>query len=168
MIRLCVLNHSSAWADVAYALDRVATTPLDGPGPVDDSARRAGRQAAVEVAWLDAPAVDAAWLRRIPLFLEAPPERLERFLGLGREESYEAGQAVTERWSLARTFYVVVRGRLSVRVGDHTVDELGPGDHLGEIAAIDWGRDFSYGRTATVVATERRRCSRSRPPPCAS
>jgi CRP-like cAMP-binding protein len=34
------------------------------------------------------------------------------------------------------------------------VNTLGPGDHLGEIAAIDWGRDFSYGRTATVVATE--------------
>jgi len=27
-------------------------------------------------------------------------------------------------------------------------------DHLVEISAIDWGRDFSYGRSATVVATE--------------
>ena len=34
------------------------------------------------------------------------------------------------------------------------MNALGPGDHLGEIAAIDWGRDFSYGRTATVVAVE--------------
>ena len=49
---------------------------------------------------------------------------------------------------------MVLRGRLAVRVDGHDVNALGPGDHLGEIAAIDWGRDFSYGRTATVVATE--------------
>jgi glutamate/tyrosine decarboxylase-like PLP-dependent enzyme len=153
-IRLCVLNHSSSWADVAHALERVATAPLGAAGPVDASSRRGARQAAVDVAWLEAPAVDAAWLGRIALFAGAPPERLERLLGVGREVTYETGQAVTERWSLARTFYVVQRGRLSVRVGDRAVNELGPGDHLGEIAAIDWGRDFSYGRTATVVAME--------------
>ena len=41
-----------------------------------------------------------------------------------------------------------------MRIDDHEVNALGPGDYLGEIAAIDWGRDFSYGRTATVIATE--------------
>jgi CRP-like cAMP-binding protein len=41
-----------------------------------------------------------------------------------------------------------------VRIDDHEVNALSPGDYLGEIAAIDWGRDFSYGRTATVIATE--------------
>jgi CRP-like cAMP-binding protein len=41
-----------------------------------------------------------------------------------------------------------------VRIGDREVNALGPGDHFGEIAAMDWGRDFSYARTATVVATE--------------
>ena len=61
---------------------------------------------------------------------------------------------MTERWSLARTFYLVRSGRLSVRIADEEVNSLGPGDHLGEIAAIDWGRDFSYGRTATAVAVE--------------
>ena len=33
------------------------------------------------------------------------------------------------------------------------VNRLAAGDSFGEIAAIDWGRDFSYGRTATVTAT---------------
>ena len=61
---------------------------------------------------------------------------------------------MTERWALVRTFYVVLSGRLSVSVDGAEVNVLEPGDHLGEIAAIDWGRDFSYGRTATVVATE--------------
>ena len=78
----------------------------------------------------------------------------EAFLGTAREEAYPAGGAVTERWALARTFYLVLAGRLSVSVDGHEVNILGPGDHLGEIAAMDWGRDFSYGRTATVVATD--------------
>jgi CRP-like cAMP-binding protein len=60
---------------------------------------------------------------------------------------------VTERWTLARTFYLVLDGRLSVLVDGREVNVLEVGDHLGEIAAIDWGRDFSYGRTATVIAT---------------
>ena len=34
---------------------------------------------------------------------------------------------------------------------------LHEGEHFGEIAAIAWGRDFSYGRTATVVALEESR-----------
>jgi CRP-like cAMP-binding protein len=59
---------------------------------------------------------------------------------------------VTDRWALARTFYIVVGGRLSVVVDGREVNVLEPGDHFGEIAAIDWGRDFSYGRTATVIA----------------
>jgi CRP-like cAMP-binding protein len=33
------------------------------------------------------------------------------------------------------------------------VNRLTAGDSFGEIAAIDWGRDFSYGRTATVTTT---------------
>ena len=47
-----------------------------------------------------------------------------------------------------------MNGRLSVRIDGSEVNSLGPGDYLGEIAAIDWGRDFTYGRTATVVAAE--------------
>ena len=61
---------------------------------------------------------------------------------------------MADRWAYERTFYVVLEGRVSVRVDEREVNALGPGDHFGEIAAIDWGRDFSYGRTATVVPIE--------------
>jgi CRP-like cAMP-binding protein len=74
--------------------------------------------------------------------------------GITRLEAIVAGQALTERWALARTFYIVLGGRVSVRVEDREVNVLAARDHLGEIAAIDWGRDFSYGRTATVEALE--------------
>ena len=60
---------------------------------------------------------------------------------------------VTERWAHARTFYIVLDGEVSVTVDGIEVNRLAGGDSFGEIAAIDWGRDFSYGRTATVAAT---------------
>ena len=43
-------------------------------------------------------------------------------------------------------------GELSVTVEGDEVNRLRGGDSFGEIAAMDWGRDFSYGRTATVSA----------------
>jgi glutamate/tyrosine decarboxylase-like PLP-dependent enzyme len=153
-IRLCVLNHSTGEADVRHALDRVASVAVDTGAAPDTATERGARQAGVDLAWLEAPAVDAGWLATMPLFEGADATRLEAFLGTAREETHPAGEAVTERWGLARTFYLVLAGRLSVSVDGHEVNVLRPGDHLGEIAAIDWGRDFSYGRTATVVATE--------------
>lgn len=60
---------------------------------------------------------------------------------------------MTERWAYARTFYVVLDGAVSVSIDGVEVNRLFGGDSFGEIAAIDWGRDFSYGRTATVTAT---------------
>ena len=44
-------------------------------------------------------------------------------------------------------------GEVSVTIEGIEVNRLAGGDSFGEIAAIDWGRDFSYGRTATVAAT---------------
>ena len=112
------------------------------------------REAGVGMPWLALADVPPERLRRIPAFSTATDAQARRFVGAARERVFEAGEAVTERWTYARTFHVVLTGRLSVRQGDHQLGELGPDDHLGEIAAIDWGRDFSYGRTATVVAME--------------
>jgi len=101
-----------------------------------------------------ADALDAVGLRRVAAFASVTDDQAERYLATGREERYAPGEAVTEIWAYARTTYLVLEGRLSVIVGEREVNVLGPGDHFGEIAAIDWGRDFSYGRTATVIATE--------------
>ena len=98
--------------------------------------------------------VGPAGLRTIPPFAAVSDDQATRFLATGRRERREPGEAVTERWALVRTFYLVRSGALEVRIGDRVVNTLGPGDHLGEIAAMDWGRDFGYSRTATVVATE--------------
>ena len=156
VIRLCVLNHTSGRADVEHALERVASAdvaPSDDPGPAHP-AERGAIQAGVGIDWLAAPEMSVDDLRAMPAFAAVTDDQAARFLATGREESYAAGDAITERWAAGRTFYVVRSGRLAVRVADRDANALGPGDHLGEIAAIDWGRDFSYGRTATVVATE--------------
>ena len=155
-IRLCILNHTSGEADVRYALERVAAVDAGagaGGGQSDEGAARAGRQAGLRDRWLSAHHVTPEALRLIDGFGSVTDEQAARFLGTAREERYAEGQPITERWALARTFYIVLDGRLSVRLNDREVNVLAAGDHLGEIAAIDWGRDFSYGRTAAVVAT---------------
>jgi aromatic-L-amino-acid/L-tryptophan decarboxylase len=152
-IRLCVLNHSSDDGDVRHALERVATVDVsvpDRPVPRERASvqasvgtgRRAGGEASIDE------------LRRIPAFHDVPDEDAVRFVATAREERHPPGAAITARWELGRAFYLVRSGRLSVRVDGREVNTLGPGDHFGEIAAIEWGRDFSYGRTATVVALE--------------
>jgi hypothetical protein len=154
VIRLCVLNHSSGEADVVEALEKVAAADLTVESRGSEPEAASGRDAGIDLAWLQAHGFDAEHLRRVRGFETVTDAQAARFLGTGREESYAAGEAVTERWAYARVFYLVLEGRLSVRVDAAEVNALGPGDYLGEIAAIDWGRDFSYGRTATVVAAE--------------
>jgi len=151
-IRLCVLNHTSAAEDVAYAVDRVATArPKFASPPVSP---RAPRDQPIGVDWLGGHDVRPRDLQSIPVFAALSDAQATHFLGTAREEQIATGGHVTDRWALSRTFFIVLEGRLSVRIDDLEVNVLGPGSYLGEIAAIDWGRDFSYGRSATVVATE--------------
>jgi glutamate/tyrosine decarboxylase-like PLP-dependent enzyme len=151
-IRLCVLNHTSGPADVRMALDLVLADPLEdaGDGPTHVAARDRG----VDLEWLRSHDLDVAHLRAFEPFASVSDDAGRRFLGAGQPRRVEPGEPVTDRWAFARSFFLVRSGRLAVRVGDRELAVLGPGDHLGEIAAIDWGRDFSYGRTATVVAVE--------------
>jgi hypothetical protein len=154
-IRLCVLNHTSGPEDVAAAIRAVAEAdPVLVGLPARRRPERAAEQAGMSAAPDALDEVGPAGLRAIAPFGAVSDDQANRFLAMGRRERREPGEAVTERWALARTFYLVRSGLLSVRIGDREVNTLGPGDHLGEIAAMDWGRDFGYSRTATVVATE--------------
>jgi aromatic-L-amino-acid decarboxylase len=162
-IRMCVLNHATGEDDVAHALTRVATVGAAlademGPGSADEEsgALRLPRVAVYgqSVRRTGAATLGPATLRGFAAFETVTDDQAERFLATGREERYAVGDAVTEIWAYARTVYLILEGRLSVRVGDREVNVMQAGDHFGEIAAIDWGRDFSYGRTATVIAVE--------------
>jgi hypothetical protein len=152
-IRLCILNHTSGPADVAAAIEAVANAMPASSADAPARPERASVQARLHADGT-AAGISAGELRAIGSFASITDDEAVRFLGTGRREHADTGDRITERWALARTFYLVRSGRLSVRVGDHEVNILSPGDHLGEIAAMDWGRDFSYGRTATVEALE--------------
>ena len=152
-IRLCVLNHTTDDRDVHETIERVAN--WDVPvGEMPMVAVPAVRDRGVDVAWLGAHGFDADQLRLVEAFRSVSDDQADRLLGAAHEIAYGRGAAVTERWAFDRSFYLVISGRLTVNVEGREVNVLGPGDHLGEIAAIDWGRDFSYGRTATVLASE--------------
>jgi glutamate/tyrosine decarboxylase-like PLP-dependent enzyme len=166
-IRLCVLNHTSDLDDVLYALERVAAAEVDaesggnGHTPAMPGERagiavpeRAARQAATLRVDARDGALSATDVRAVSALATVSDDQAEQLLAVAREEVVPAGRSVTERWARARTFYIVRTGFLDVHIEDRVVNRLGPGDAFGEVAAIDWGRDFSYGRTATVVAAE--------------
>jgi glutamate/tyrosine decarboxylase-like PLP-dependent enzyme len=153
-IRLCVLNHTSTHDDVAFAIDRVADADVSGlalAASVPSSRPVAGTT--VESAASAPPVFRAADLRRVRGFDTITDDLADRFLAVARDERFGTGEIVTERWAHARTFYIVLDGELTVTVDGLEVNRLTGGDSFGEIAAIDWGRDFSYGRTATVTTT---------------
>jgi aromatic-L-amino-acid/L-tryptophan decarboxylase len=159
-IRLCILNHTTEDDDVAFAIDQVAeaTVPeddLDVSVSVHPSVAGStvGPAAAAASTAAGRSGFGPADLRRVPGFESITDELAQRFLAVGREERHASGDVVTERWAHARTFYIVLDGEVSVSVDGIEVNRLASGESFGEIAAIDWGRDFSYGRTATVTAT---------------
>lgn len=154
-IRLCVLNHGSQADDVRFALDRVATLSVsDEPADVAAQELASVREMGMDPRWLRGHDLDAAQLVALPLFAGTPIGDAERFLAAGRETRFEAGDVLVEQWAFSRDVLLVLDGRVSVRSDRRELRTLGAGEIVGEIAAIEWGRDFSYGRTATVVAIE--------------
>lgn len=162
-LRMCVLNHTSGTLDVERVLDWFERAPLppaaaepptlpltyDRDPPVATSwpNRRLGAGA------LGAGALDLHGLRQLPLFRPLSKAELDRIAGLAGERAVNAGEVVVEQWDATREFYVVLEGTAVVRTAERHLDDIGPGDFFGEIAALDWGASFGYARLATVTAT---------------
>jgi CRP-like cAMP-binding protein len=86
-------------------------------------------------------------LHSVPLFRACNRRELSKIARATDEVHLAAGTTLMEQGSPGREAFVIVSGRASVRVGDREVAELGPGQHVGELALLDGGV-----RTATVVA----------------
>lgn len=129
-LRMCVLNHLTDEDDVRWTLQFLARTPVPS-------------HLLAEVVTDDTALASAA----------LTPQGRATLSARGFARSFAAGEPVVSRWATDRDFYVVLAGRLAVRLGEDTVSELGPGDFFGEIAASDWGSGYGYLRTADVVAT---------------
>jgi hypothetical protein len=103
--------------------------------------------------WLERRPLDASELRALPLFASLTDAELSLIRHSAHEEQAVAGEEIVRQWSRTREFYVLLEGTAEVRTVERRLADLGPGDFLGEPAALGWGGVFGYPRLASVVAT---------------
>ena len=88
-------------------------------------------------------------LESLPIFAALPHEQVERLAKYAEELDVPAGTELTHEGRYEGPVYAVLSGYIGIQRGGKTVDTIGPGGFLGEIAAIDGG-----ARTATGWAIE--------------
>jgi CRP-like cAMP-binding protein len=88
-------------------------------------------------------------LRRIPLFAALGGREIERLGQLTDEFDLPAGRALMRQGEQGSELFVIVSGGASVERDGESLNSVGNGDILGEIALIDGGP-----RSATVTLTE--------------
>jgi CRP-like cAMP-binding protein len=120
--------------DPSHMLPKVTGYPLD---PAVRSRRRPSQASRIEA------------LRRVPLFAGLSTRNLARIDGISRVAFASTGRVIIEEGAPGDELMVVLDGRASVRRGDRTIAECGPGQWFGEMALLD-----DQPRSATVVADE--------------
>jgi CRP/FNR family cyclic AMP-dependent transcriptional regulator len=94
--------------------------------------------------------LDAAQLKRIPLFEDASDEELARVATFAQSKEVPEGEVVVSEGGFSRELLAIEEGTVEVtRDGEHIAD-LGPGDVFGEAGMLD-----DEMRSATVTATSR-------------
>jgi len=86
-------------------------------------------------------------LAQVPLFAGLEPEGLAEIGRLAREKSVQAGTVLTHEGRHEGYFFVIIDGTVRIERGGRTINTMGAGDYLGEIALLDGGP-----RTATAIA----------------
>jgi len=95
-----------------------------------------------------APTIQALTeLRALPVFAALGAERLDDLRAQGEWIAVVSGETLITQGDPGDAFYAVGTGRFDVLVDAERVDQLGPGEHFGEIALL-----ASVPRTATVRA----------------
>ena len=88
-----------------------------------------------------------ALLERVPLFAGLSPEGLQEIGRIADEIDVPAGTALTHEGRHEGYFFVILSGSVRIDRGGRTINTMGPGEFLGEIALLDGGP-----RTATATA----------------
>ena len=91
--------------------------------------------------------MDAATVKRIPLFALLSEKEQKKVASLADEIDVPAGTHLVDEGKFAHEFFVIEDGEADVVHGGKTVATLGPGDFFGEIALLGAER-----RNASVVA----------------
>ncbi len=98
-------------------------------------------------------------IRQVPIFAELDAEDLEELASIVEERRLDAGTALFAEGDVGDAVYLIVKGRVRVFVGAgdraNTINELGPGACIGEMAVLD-----ASPRSATVQAVENTRALR--------
>jgi CRP-like cAMP-binding protein len=92
--------------------------------------------------------MDEAQLNSIPLFSGLSKEQRRQLARVADEVDVEEGKHLVDEGEFAWEFFAIEEGTAEVRRDDERIADLGPGDFLGEMGALDHSR-----RRATVAAT---------------
>jgi len=87
-------------------------------------------------------------LRNVPLFAGCSKAELQQVAQLADELDLAQGATLIREGERGREFIVVAEGTVEVTRGGKTINQLGAGDFIGEIALV-----VDRPRTATVTAT---------------
>jgi CRP/FNR family cyclic AMP-dependent transcriptional regulator len=92
--------------------------------------------------------MNAARLKKLPLFGDLPHKQLDRIAMWADEVDLPAGKPLMAEGNWAHEFFVIESGTASVDHENTHVADLGPGDFFGEMALLEHQR-----RSATVTTT---------------
>ena len=85
-------------------------------------------------------------LRQVPLFAQCRGASLKLIGQLADEVDVPDGKVLMRQGDLGQEFFLIVDGRVRIERDGSTINTLGPGDFLGEVALLGEGH-----RTATAV-----------------
>src|SRR5438093_3625649 len=88
-------------------------------------------------------------LQRVPLFAGVDREGLGEIGRIAEDVEARAGTDLTHEGRHEGYFFVIVSGSVHIDRGGQSINTMGPGDFLGEIALLDGGP-----RTATATTDE--------------
>ena len=75
-------------------------------------------------------------LASLAIFADLPPEQVERLAKYAEELDVPQGTELTHEGRHEGPVYAVISGYIGIDRGGKTVDTIGPGGFLGEIAAV--------------------------------
>jgi CRP/FNR family transcriptional regulator, cyclic AMP receptor protein len=87
-------------------------------------------------------------LQGVPWFAECTGEQLVEIARIVERLRIQEGEVILREGRVGRELYIIVEGTVVVTRAGKIVNDWGPGDYFGELAAID-----ASPRSATVTAT---------------
>lgn len=87
-------------------------------------------------------------LQGVPWFAACSDEQLAEIARMAEHLQIQDGEVILREGRLGRELYIILDGTVVVTRAGRTVNEWGPGDYFGELAAIE-----EAPRSATVTAT---------------